>query len=637
MKELLNKRNLKKMSIIIIGSLLLGLIITSGSACINYLKCGEVKGEQAVEDNYVFYGDSIVERDNKYCVSEEGGELIIEFPEETYINKLQYQYETPLSIDNKSEIRVYTKNVYGDESVESIQDSYFAYAPRSVVNIKSEVTKIAFQFPEMNSEINVFNFSIDNSFKWNPLLMIMVSAFSFVLLFLILFYKENAAYPGVATAICIFVFSSCLLFMQPPFCSGWDEQIHFYTSYDMAMTSDSNLEAIYYLAESAPWLNEHNEISIEERLDLIRILNSQGEMNREGDRGFSLQISSAGYIFQAIAITIGKILQLPFYIIWLLGKFTNILLYSVGMGIAISIVPIGKRLLAVMALVPTMIFTSTIYTYDTTVIVFIVLGTSILLKEIVNREQKFQYKWRWAYFGCIIMGCLPKAVYAPLLLCAFLLPDSKFYSKRDKYIFKGAVTLSFVGLMATFVLPTLINPPTVADTRGGDTSVSRQLGYIFGNPVAYTKVLLGNIKGTFVDYMSGSMINKMAYMGDGTLQVMYSILLMITAITDDYDEMKAKDVYAIKEKTVSLVAIFATISLIWTALYLSFTEVGRTVIAGVQGRYYLPFLFLFYLCFRSKKIENKFQVEKYQFALMLLAAIMLMNQIYTHFYVYSCI
>ena len=112
---------------------------------------------------------------------------------------------------------------------------------------------------------------------------------------------------------------------------------------------------------------------------------------------------------------------------------------------------------------------------------------------------------------------------------------------------------------------------------------------------------------------------------------------MITAITDDYDEMKAKDVYAIKEKTVSLVAIFATISLIWTALYLSFTEVGRTVIAGVQGRYYLPFLFLFYLCFRSKKIENKFQVEKYQFALMLLAAIMLMNQIYTHFYVYSCI
>lgn len=35
--------------------------------------------------------------------------------------------------------------------------------------------------------------------------------------------------------------------------------------------------------------------------------------------------------------------------------------------------------------------------------------------------------------------------------------------------------------------------------------------------------------------------------------------------------------------------------LVWTALYLSFTEVGKSVISGVQARYYLP-LFLEFIC-----------------------------------------
>lgn len=86
-----------------------------------------------------------------------------------------------------------------------------------------------------------------------------------------------------------------------------------------------------------------------------------------------------------------------------------------------------------------------------------------------------------------------------------------------------------------------------------------------------------------------------------------------------------------------MLSILATIVLIWTALYLSFTEVGETRIAGVQARYYLPFLFLFYLCFRTDKIKNNYKEENYQMVIMLIACGMLMYQIVRIFLVGSCL
>ena len=45
--------------------------------------------------------------------------------------------------------------------------------------------------------------------------------------------------------------------------------------------------------------------------------------------------------------------------------------------------------------------------------------------------------------------------------------------------------------------------------------------------------------------------------------------------------------------------------LIWTALYLAFTEVGEVVIKGVQGRYYIPLLLpLFWFFIQIRFIQN---------------------------------
>lgn len=628
-----NKQNIKKIFIILICSAVIGCVFSSVVAVFDYLRTGNNKGLAVLDVSQVKAEGNVQQEGEEYYISSKGGKIVIEFTEDTYINKLQYNYSVAEPLLNDAEIAVSYRNIYGDENTKVISDNYFVFASRSVVNIRENVSKIEILIPEENAELKVGNFAIDNGFKWNPLIALVVSGVVFEILYLICFRKKNAKHPGVSTCISVLVLGMCLLVLQPPFVSGWDEQIHITRSYDLAVTGDEQgtPNVISYLTTNSAWFYLHPDISFEERVDYIRVMNQMGDSYGESMDGYGLQMNTIGYIFQAAGITIGKFLNLPFYLVWTLGKFANLALYAIGMGIAVAIVPFGKRLLMVVAHFPIMIFLSTVYTYDVTVNVFITLAICIWLRELVNKNQVFEYKWRIAFVVCLVIGCMPKAVYAPLILCALLLPSSKFKSKKDAYISKGLLILVFLMLMSTFVMPTVSSPSSGGDSRGGDTSVATQMSYVLGQPFAYAVVLLKNIFDTAVNYTFGTLMSDFAYWGAASQPVLFSILLAGTLMMDSYAEEGKRIALNIKEKIVAFFAIAFTVALIWTALYLSFTEVGETTIAGVQARYYLPFIFLFYLLFKPKKIKSEFKVENYQMTVMLIASGLFVWQLIQNF------
>ena len=123
-------------------------------------------------------------------------------------------------------------------------------------------------------------------------------------------------------------------------------------------------------------------------------------------------------------------------------------------------------------MMPELIFQGTVYTYDIWVVAFLVLGSSILIREHLNKTEKFEYKWRILMIACFVLGCLPKAVYAPLILSGLFLGKDKFYSKRDEYIFKGgiiiAICLALIGFIC--IAGTDIHPNDMSDSRGEDTN-----------------------------------------------------------------------------------------------------------------------------------------------------------------------
>ena len=627
------KKNIKRILIILICSVAIGVVLSLASAAFNYLRAGDDKGINLVDASQITVEGNVVEKGEEYHVSQNGGTLILEFPEELYINKLQYEYSVAEPLLNDSKIFITYSNIYGDENRKELSDNYFVFASKSVLNIGERVSKIEIVIPEENAELKISNFVVDNNFKWNPFVALVISGISFEVLYLIFYRKQNAKHPGIATSISLLVLGMCLLVLQPPYTSGWDEQIHTAHSYDLAVTGDEQgtPNVISYLTTNSAWFYLHPDISFEERIDYIRVMNQMGDSFGEDMGGYGLRMNSVGYIFQAGAMTVGKLFDLPFYLIWVMGKFANLALYAIGMGIAVAIVPFGKRLLMVVAHFPIMIFLSTVYTYDVTVNVFIILAICIWLRELVNKDQLFGYKWRIAFVACLVIGCMPKAVYAPLILCALLLPSSKFKSKKDAYVTKGLVILVFIMLMSTFVMPTVSSPSSGGDSRGGDTSVAAQMSYVLGQPFAYAVVLLKNIFDTAVNYTFGTLMSDFAYWGTASQPVLFSILLVGTLMTDSYAEKGKRIVLNVKEKVMAFFVIALTVALIWTALYLSFTEVGETTIAGVQARYYLPFIFLFYLLFKPKKIKSEFKVENYQMVVMLIASGLFVLQLIQNF------
>ena len=269
-----NKQNIKRILIILICSVVIGVVLASAVAIFDYLRMGDDRGINLVDVSRVKAEGNVEQKDEEFHISKSGATIFIDFPEEIYINKLQYEYSVAEPLLNDSKIFITYSNIYGDENRKELSDNYFVFASRSVLNIKESVSKIEIVIPEENAELKISDFVVDNNFKWNPLVALVVSGIAFEVLYLFFYRKQNAQYPGIATSISLLVLGMCLLVLQPPYTSGWDEQIHVAHSYDLAVTGDEQgtPNAISYLTTNSAWFYLHPDINKpqEDNISIIR-------------------------------------------------------------------------------------------------------------------------------------------------------------------------------------------------------------------------------------------------------------------------------------------------------------------------------------------------------------------------------
>ena len=162
------------------------------------------------------------------------------------------------------------------------------------------------------------------------------------------------------------------------------------------------------------------------------------------------------------------------------------------------------------------------------------------------------------------------------------------------------VIVACILLMLTFLIPTAGNT-MASDVRGGDTDVGRQLQMILAHPWSYIQILFENISKTFNSYVMGiESISTMAYEGVFEFYMLVTALILGVACTEPRKTMngmtkKSMNIF----KIIILPLVAGVMALIWTALYLAFTEVGEVMIKGVQGRYYIPLLLPLLMVFLS--------------------------------------
>lgn len=297
------------------------------------------------------------------------------------------------------------------------------------------------------------------------------------------------------------------------------------------------------------------------------------------------------YIPSAIGLLLGRGMCIPYVLTFLLGRWMNVLVYSILMFLAIRQLKSGKLLLATFALFPTNIFLAGTYSYDYWVIALTVFSICYYLGIIQDNDKNIEYKDMFIIFGTMLLGLIPKITYFPLLMFFILLnPKEKLKDKKHKKIYYAMLSISIVLSVCWLVVPYLVSPSGATDSRGGiDVSAWEQLYYILSSPLEYSKTLLAFLKRYWSIAESIGYVSFWAYLGYTPYHNYTLILLLISVIVDKCEWNKKMG--GVLRKLVWLVVAFGISAINATVLYIAFTPVAAQEILGCQPRYILPILF----------------------------------------------
>lgn len=413
---------------------------------------------------------------------------------------------------------------------------------------------------------------------------------------------------------------------------SWDDQIHYRKTVYLANIFDETINMAdqilvsknsyshlekkdYYHSDREEWTNYINGVSNRYKNEI--------KFDRE-----DINHVYVSYLPASIGIILGKGLELSFTHTFMLGKLMNLVAYSLIVYYAIKSMRYGKLIVAAIALIPTVLLSATTYSYDAWVIAFIMLGYAKLIGTIQNDEKITLKKWISILF-VLIIGILPKAIYFLLILPMLFLPSGYFEEKLSisKRWLSGVIAMLI--LVATFIIPIIVGSGGDGDIRGGSgVSSSGQISFILNNPLEYSKILLGFLK----EYISldnmKKFITDMAYYGQGYGHTLIILTIMLVSIVDKEDKLIKYDKNIKYIKLMQGLCSFATVVLIPTALYISFTPVGNFTILGCQSRYIIPILFPLIYFISDIKIECKLNRRLLEVGSMLVMSFVFILNIY---------
>lgn len=371
-----------------------------------------------------------------------------------------------------------------------------------------------------------------------------------------------------------------------------DDQIH----YSHTMLVSNAIGGVINSADKRQGTDEEainivtNKIGID-RKSRSQYSSAQNQKYKEGvytelEGGVSYWIVS--YIPSAIGIILGRGLGLSWTATFALGRFFNLIIYICIFYYSIKVVSYGKMFLSVLGLTPGLLVLACNYSYDGWVISFIVLGCTLLEKQL--QEEKLVDAKEWiSMLVAFVLGCLPKAVYFPVMFPILFVPHRKFPTKKKELFLKGLVVVAAFLLLCSFMTPTLSHGVGAGDMRGGtEVNSEAQMAFILTEPIAFLKILVRFILHYVSIDVSGPGLTSYYYFGNGSFPYLVIVMLFIVAFLD----RPSIGANTIMIRIASWVGILGALILVCTALYVSFTPVKFETINGVQARYLFPLLFM---------------------------------------------
>ncbi|MBQ3280074.1 DUF2142 domain-containing protein [Candidatus Saccharibacteria bacterium] len=315
--------------------------------------------------------------------------------------------------------------------------------------------------------------------------------------------------------------------------------------------------------------------------------------------------SPLAYTPQIAGMFIGKILHLPFLISAYIAKFFNLFFCITILYLCIKYIPFLKKFIFLLAFLPISMQSMASLSADAPIFVSAIALITFVLYSIYSRKEAFNKKHFFIILALCLFISISKIVYAPLCFILFCIPKERFGGKDIKrklfWIF-GTGTI----VVAAYLIWYFISPPTITVS-----DASGQISLIIHNPIKYFSIVIHSISSNAMMYLSGAFGGYLEWFNivPSKFYIFLSLIIFIVLC------IKTRPKYIIpKDLKILSILLFALISFaIFTAMFVTWTKSGETIIDGVQGRYFLPIMLLIPIWFlpaQRTPIENRNAIIK---------------------------
>ena len=297
--------------------------------------------------------------------------------------------------------------------------------------------------------------------------------------------------------------------------------------------------------------------------------------------------SPLSYLPQVVGYLLATLFSAGPLIVILTMRLCGVLAYAVGSLLCILLLPVGRRLFGLVAVLPQSVAASAVVSADSMSFVF----ASILVASIVRMlwcESVGRGTWVALAISTLCL-CLAKTTYVPFGLLLPMLPLLRrdFRTPRRLVVVGVIGTVSLLAFVLWYLRVAGVNTGVMWSSK---IEPDEQLRLVLQDPCAFLGAALSTLLKTDVLALSSAT----PYSGNVSSASWIVVIALLLAFAPEVLELERRRVDG--RVSVGLAAGLAALSalivlLIYLAMYLQFTPLGNEVVKGVQTRYFTPLVF----------------------------------------------
>ncbi len=314
-----------------------------------------------------------------------------------------------------------------------------------------------------------------------------------------------------------------------------------------------------------------------------------------------------------LGMTLARVMHLPYQFVICFGRLSNILFLALMAILAMRICPKLKNTIAAICLLPSVVWLCCSYSYDVWNISFCLLFVAYCF-YIREKESGMKLKDIIILLMILVAFAPIKYVYVILVLTVLVIPFSQW---KDKRLFWGSI-ISGVLLFAVMIIARgreVLNYLTTqnVDYRSVNGEVTTYtIGYVAHNFLdtvfVFFKTFYQNASAYLERSISGEFYN--VYVPSYLMFAVFAIfmLVMVTTLYENNASDENEFVINKKMRIFSVIMIMMGNFVLYFAFLFLFTSVNQYdigTIAGLHGRYFIPFYIFLPFALGSKKVSLK--------------------------------